>query len=422
VFIQKLPAETAYVLLSLATTLCFGLAFAANTLYYATVVKLSPLELVLVGTALELSIFLFEVPTGVVADVISRRLSILVGFVLIGCGFMLEGMIASFLAVISAQILWGIGYTFTSGATQAWLSDEIGEAKANTLMLRTNVIERYLGLVVVPLAFILAFAGLQLPMIMGGIGFLLLALFLAFYMPENHFTPHPQVRNGVLAGMQATLSEAWQLAKTNTALRLVFIVTIILGAASESFDRLWQVHLLALGLPQLTVFFAPLRLSEAQGLLLLLAVIDLLITLLGLPLARWAARLDVANAQVVARALLWITAGLLLSLLGFALSPVLAGALLAYLAARILRGVHGSLSQTWLNQRLVASSRATVLSLNGQADAVGQMAGGPIIGALGNTSLRLALAAGAGILAVCLPLYASASRLMPASDEKAAAE
>jgi MFS transporter, DHA3 family, tetracycline resistance protein len=398
------------------------LAFAANTLYYATVVKLSPLELVLVGTALELSIFLFEVPTGVVADVISRRLSILIGFVLIGCGFVLEGMIASFVAVIAAQILWGLGYTFTSGATQAWLSDEIGEANANALMLRTNVTERYLGLVVIPLALLLAFTGLQLPMIVAGLGFLLLALFLAFYMPENHFTPHPQVRNGVLAGMRATLLEALQLAKTNTALRLVFTVTIIMGAASESFDRLWQVHLLDLGLAQLAAVFAPLKLSEAQGLLLLFAAINLLVTLLGLPLARWAARLDVGSAVVVTRALLAITAGLLFSLLGFAFSPVLAGALLAYLAACVLRGVHGSLSQTWLNQRLVASSRATVLSLNGQADAVGQMAGGPIIGALGNASLRLALAAGAGILAVCLPLYASASRLMPASDEKAAAE
>jgi hypothetical protein len=51
-----------------------------------------------------------------------------------------------------------------------------------------------------------------------------------------------------------------------------------------------------------------------------------------------------------------------------------------------------------------------VLSLNGQADAVGQIVGGPIIGALGNASLRLALACGAGILVACLPLYTNASR------------
>jgi hypothetical protein len=63
-----------------------------------------------------------------------------------------------------------------------------------------------------------------------------------------------------------------------------------------------------------------------------------------------------------------------------------------------------------LNQRLESSTRATVLSLNGQADAVGQIAGGPMVGALGNISLRLALGVGAGILVGCLPLYRQTGR------------
>ncbi|NJK44058.1 MAG: hypothetical protein HC933_07010 [Pleurocapsa sp. SU_196_0] len=47
--IKKLPAETAYLVLALTSSLLFGVVFAANTLYFAAVVKLSPLELVLVG-------------------------------------------------------------------------------------------------------------------------------------------------------------------------------------------------------------------------------------------------------------------------------------------------------------------------------------------------------------------------------------
>ena len=49
---------------------------------------LAPYQLVLVGTAVELSIFLFEIPTGVVADVFSRRLSIIIGYFLMGIGFL----------------------------------------------------------------------------------------------------------------------------------------------------------------------------------------------------------------------------------------------------------------------------------------------------------------------------------------------
>jgi MFS transporter, DHA3 family, tetracycline resistance protein len=110
-------------ILTLGSSFLFGLVFSVNTLYYATVIQLSPLKLVLVGTALELAILLFEVLTGVMADMISRKISVLIGFVLIGLGFLLEGFIPAFMVVLTAQVLWGIGYTFTSGATQAWLSD-----------------------------------------------------------------------------------------------------------------------------------------------------------------------------------------------------------------------------------------------------------------------------------------------------------
>lgn len=225
-------------MLTLVSSLCFGVVFIANTLYYVTVVKLSPLELVLVGTALEAAIFLFEVPTSVVADVISRRLSILIGCGLIGGGFLLEGLVPSFAAIMTAAVIWGIGITFTSGATQAWLSDEIGEAPANALMLRVSVTQRYLALLVIPLSVLLAFSSLQVPIIVGGLGFLMLTLFLALNMPETNFRPHPHVQQGLLKGLQSTLLGALRFTRQNPQVRGVLAVTIIFGAASEFFDRL----------------------------------------------------------------------------------------------------------------------------------------------------------------------------------------
>ena len=408
--IRKWSAETTYLILTLISSLCFGVVFIANTLYYVVVVKLSPLELVLVGTALEAAIFLFEVPTGVVADVISRRLSVMIGYGLIGCGFLLEGLVPNFAAIIAAAVIWGVGYTFTSGATQAWLSDEIGEAPANTLMLSVGVTQRKVALLVIPLGVLLAFSSLQVPIVVGGLGFLLLTLFLALTMPETNFQPHPHARQGLLKGLQSTLLEALRFTRDNPHVRGVLAVTIIFGAASESFDRLWQLHLISFGVPRFETILGIAKPSETQSLLLSFAAIDLLVTLVSLPFARLAARVNTSDGRAVARSLLLVTTALSLSLLGFALSPNLTLALVAYIAARVSRGLHGPLSVAWFNQRLEPSTRATLLSLNGQADAVGQLAGGPVIGALGNASLRLALASGAGILVLCLPLYSSAAR------------
>jgi hypothetical protein len=79
---------------------------------------------------------------------------------------------------------------------------------------------------------------------------------------------------------------------------------------------------------------------------------------------------------------------------------------------------------TWLNARISDSSvRATVLSLAGQADAIGQTAGGPVLGAVGNIwGIGSALAAGAVALVPAAALYTRAIRrhgsvpLIPAGE------
>ncbi|HEY4722459.1 MAG TPA: MFS transporter, partial [Anaerolineae bacterium] len=122
----KRDAYPLYLTMELTSSLFSTMVFTVSMIYQVTIVGLNPLQLVLVGTVLEASAFLFEIPTGVVADVYSRRLSIIIGWFLIGAGFVLEGLVPRFEAILLAQVLWGLGYTFTSGATEAWIADEVG--------------------------------------------------------------------------------------------------------------------------------------------------------------------------------------------------------------------------------------------------------------------------------------------------------
>src|SRR2546423_4336143 len=104
--------------------------------YFVKTVGMSPLQLVLVGTFMELTIFVFEVPTGIVADVYSRRLSTLIGFFVMGLAIVFVGLVPQAWAVILGWAVWGFGYTFTSGATDAWLADEIGVGDGRPAHLR----------------------------------------------------------------------------------------------------------------------------------------------------------------------------------------------------------------------------------------------------------------------------------------------
>src|SRR3982750_1689119 len=93
------PARTYYAFQG-AFAFLFALAFTLNMVYFVKVVGLSPLQMVLVGTTLEIACFAFEIPTGIVADLYSRRLSVIIGFFLIGVGFTIEGALPFFGAVL----------------------------------------------------------------------------------------------------------------------------------------------------------------------------------------------------------------------------------------------------------------------------------------------------------------------------------
>src|SRR5664279_6191056 len=133
---RKSDSYRVYLILSGAAALFFSTIFTVNLVYQAQVVGLTPLQLVLVGTTLETVCFLFEIPTGIVADLYSRRLSVIIGLLLIGVGFTIEGSLPIFGAVLLSQVFWGIGATFTSGALDAWIVDEVGTERMGTVFVR----------------------------------------------------------------------------------------------------------------------------------------------------------------------------------------------------------------------------------------------------------------------------------------------
>lgn len=185
--LRKMDSFKMYIVLSFISQLLFSLIFTVNLLYYVNVAKLNPLQLILVGTILELSVFLFEIPTGIIADTKSRKLSIVIGYILMGAGFILEGLFSLFLTIAMAQVLWGIGYTFASGATQAWIADEIGEERAGSAFVKGAQFGHVGELIAIPISIFIGSLSINLPIIFGGIFMIVFGLFLLIKMQESYF-------------------------------------------------------------------------------------------------------------------------------------------------------------------------------------------------------------------------------------------
>lgn len=400
---KKLPAYPIYLGLAFFNALFFSMIFTVTSFYEATVAGLNGLQLVLVGTTVEVTILLFEVPTGVVADAYSRRLSVIIGYFIMGWAFIVEGLFPSFLPIVLAQVLWGIGYTFTSGAQQAWFSDEIGETNANRAFLRANQFDLAGALVGMLLAIPLGNLAVNLPIVMGGVLVSAIAIVLALVMPEHGFQPtRPENRN-TWQHMGDIFRKGLDTVRQRPALMAVLGVGFIYGLYSEGWDRLWVKYLVDhFTLPHIfglndVAFFGFLR---AGGMLL-----SILVT------RQVEKRLDASHAPSIARGMLWLTGLLALAIFTFAFSPTLAVSIAALWLVSVTRNVLGPLYEAWVNQRLDSDTRATVISMSGQVDAIGQIASGPLAGVVSLWSIQAALTFASLLLTPALPLITRANRL-----------
>jgi DHA3 family tetracycline resistance protein-like MFS transporter len=399
----------------------FGLAFSTivtvNLVYQATVAGLTPAQLILVGTTLEVTAFLFELPTGVLADRVSRRLSVIIGYALFGLGFLIEGLFPALFPILLAQVVWGIGITFISGAQEAWLIDELNAessgaedavvADAGGVMVRGGQWGNLGGLLGIGLSTLLAVAfGVAVPIVVGAVTLLVLAFVLALFMPEQGFRPAAQpvpVRFDVFRSVMRTLRAGFVGIGAQPILWLVVGVLVVSGLYSEGFDRLWTPHLLDnIGLPSLgsldpVVWFGVLR---ALTMASTIAVAE--------GVARWKA---LRSGRTLLTAITLSDGVLIISLLAFALAGNFAVAALFFVVSQTVRGALMPLFRAWSNRFIAPEVRATTLSMFGQLDAIGQIGGGVGMAAVtARVGVRAALVVSAFLLTPVLVFYTLAAR------------
>jgi DHA3 family tetracycline resistance protein-like MFS transporter len=400
--VKRLPALRVY----------FGLEFflamptwIVISVYIVRSLHMSPLQLVLMGTAMEAAVFLFEVPTGVVADTYSRRLSLVIGFVGMGFAWMLVGVVNSPAFVIALWALWGVSYTFTSGAYQAWLADEIGVDALGPALLRGARIGFAGSLVGLAALVGLSTVSLRASVIAGGAITLACGIVAAVVMPEAGFARRPHAdRASPWSELVAKAAAGARFVRARTLLLLLVASEVFAGMSSEAYDRLKDAHVLRdIGLPA-RISLAPavwFGIVAAAAMLFGFFAVGVLLR-----------RVEHRGTREVAKALVALLALVFVSELLFARAGAFGLALGGMLAISLARSLLGPVYMIWLNQQITDSSvRATVISISGQADAIGQAAGGPALGAIGNAwGIRAALTAGALVLLPALGFYGRALR------------
>lgn len=401
-----------YLSLLLLHTLAASFIWGINTLFLLDA-GLNNAQAFAANAFFTAGLVLFEIPTGVIADTRGRRLSYLLGTVTLAISTLLYLWMwrtsAPFWAWATASAFLGFGFTFFSGAVQAWLVDALaftgfkgaldpvfakGEIVEGIAMLGGSIAGGYIAQV----------TSLGVPYILRAIVLTITFVLAFFLMRDVGFKPK---RSGGLAReVKSVLSTALEHGLANPPARWVMLAAPFTDGVSIFAFYAMQPYLLELyGNP------------EAYGVAGLAAAI-----VAG---AQIAGGLLVPHARLIFRrrtsVLLWGAgmSAVILALIGALPRFGIAVALLV-LWGLVFAAV-APVRQAYLNNLIPSEARATVLSFDSLMGSAGGVVAQPLLGRAADVwSYPASYLCGAAIQVLALPFLLLARRERHEADELAA--
>jgi MFS family permease len=403
-----MSVERTYLLLTLLSTLAASLIWGVNTLFLLDA-GLNNAAAFAANAFFTVGQVVFEVPTGVVADIWGRRTSFLLGAGTLLLSTLLYlamwRMRASLVGWAVASILLGLGFTFFSGATEAWLVDALaatGSARPLEAVLARGQIVSGAAMLTGSVAggYLAQLTNLGAPYIVRSalLGLTLLVAFLA--MRDLGFTPDHSQRP--LAKMREVVRSSIEHGLRNPPVRwLMLAAPFTMGVGIFAFYAL-QPYLLQLWGDPRAFGIAGLAAAIVAG-------CEIVAGLVASRLRRWFRRrtdvvLAATAASVVSLALIGWTTSFWVAVL------LLVASQLAAAAARPLR-------QAYLNGLIPSAQRATVLSFDNLMGSAGGVVAQPALGRVADVhGYGPAYVVGAVIEAAALPFLWLARRQKARSD------
>lgn len=364
----------------------------------------SALQLILMGTAIELGVLLGEIPTGVIADTFSRKWSVVAGTLLLGVAQLASGLVELWPAYLVTQFVWGLGWTFLSGAEVAWITSEIGSAEETEPLLFRRGRLQFVAMIVGVFVFggLGYFVSMQASVITAGAIGVLWSVALAAAMPENNFSRATSHRwKQALATLRAGAAHI----RATRALRVLGVALVVAAIAAEAIDRLNTRRLEDLGLS-----------DQASPVIVFGLVTIGTSAVAAIFLWRLESRF-VGRNVVTGMAMLFAAVGV--GVFAVAHTPVVVLAAVVLVAQGGLLDVTDPLIDVWVNALASHDERATVHSFVGQMRACGEIGGGVMLGTVAAVfTLPTALTASAVLFIAAAVITSTARRSWPqAGDE-----
>jgi MFS family permease len=406
--------QATYLTLMLGNTLAASLIWGINTIFLLDA-GLSNLEAFAANAFFTAGMVLFEVPTGIVADTIGRRVSYLLGTVTLAVSTLLYVLLwemgAPFWEWAAVSILLGLGFTFFSGAVEAWLVDALTatgfKGELETVFGRGQIVTGA-GMLVGSAAggFIAEQTSLGVPFVLRGAVLVAMFAFAFWAMRDVGFTPEPGGRP--LAQMRRISANSIEYGWRVPAVKWLMVEALFIGGVGIYAFYALQPYLLEL--------YGDPDAYQVAGLVAAIVAGAQIAGGIAAPRIRRLFRRR-TSALIVMAALSVVSLGLIGLIENF-------WAVLALIVVwGLLFAATMPIRQTYINGLIPSRQRATILSFDSMMSSAGGVWTQPALGRAADAwGYAPSYLIGAGISALAIPFLALSRRENAAADTVEIAE
>jgi DHA3 family tetracycline resistance protein-like MFS transporter len=233
-----------YSIVRLLTSFAFGSILPVYVLYFRHY-QINLFQIGLLASIFEASILIFEIPTGLVADIYGRKLSVILSaFVSLisGIFFIFFPYLFGF---IVAEILNGLGETLRSGALEAWLVDSLKhedkEEKVKYAFAQGTKYRTLGNLSGLILGGYLASLNIKLVWVPFALIFFILSIFLILKMKEEYKIERT-ISDKIFSEISETIKKSLIVIKSQKMILALLLLVFVSGFSFETISQYWQVH------------------------------------------------------------------------------------------------------------------------------------------------------------------------------------
>ncbi len=398
-----------YYLIVLLYNLSASLIWGVNTLFLLNA-GLDLFETFVANAFFTAGQVLFEIPTGVAADTVGRRFSFLMSTVVLALGTVAYVMLAEagagLVPFAVASVVLGIGFTFYSGAVEAWVVDalhSVGDDETETVFARGGQLFGVSLLVGTVGGGLLGQLDLSYPYVVRAVLLALLFGFAYWTMHDVGFQRRPFRWRDVPKEVRRITGASIEHGLRNPPVRLVMLMTLLHMGFLVWGWYAWQPYFLGL-LGQDLVWVAGVI---AAGLGLVMIIGGQVAAAIGTRVRR---------STTIAVAAIVFSLGMVATGLAGSFWPAVG----AFFVGMTAFSVSEPIRQAALHGCIPSETRATVVSFNGLMGSAGGVASQPMLGAFGRSlGIGPAYVLG-GIVTLPVALLALGLRRHPRADRRPA--